>query len=951
MKNQEQEQQIDYQLGGYDIDTSGKLSDEEEVVEFKYEQAAVFKRLADDIYESAEAGIREPLTNAITTCRKAKKFFNAQSPTIEIILSKGEQSRLTIKDSGEGIPKEVLEEVLVYIGRSQSRDDSDLSGMYGMGFLAAYKLVGQNGGFIMTTNPRGSEGPYSGLFKPGVFEYDTEDKVPKLLENNEYGTAFSFLLKPELSDSDIREWVEKHSRASPIAIQYKEYDENGQQCYNEDFYAPTLKSLYDGESIYIDNEYYEVALSPEANNDIILITSPSEVRHKSRLHRKLPWKIDIRLKHENGMIITGEYEGKIPVSESEYSAIPDSEKEDYVLQSKLSEDDIKLPEPTGTRDYLRCDNKFLAHVNEQLVEEYSKAISKAFDIFEPGENINELDSFEQKIIKSVIKTFDSSYYDKRKIKNTIKKDYNYELTDEQAEFFEYMTKRVKLYTQKRSQRRYKKKNVHNLFSEDKTVFTAISKTSWKFDVVKQSNENADVIKITEKDEYEIYEQHLGWKPLKSLKKDTIQDEIDISDETLKSVFQKKTTQSKFSVNEKELTIHKNSSRNTSKQSADDAIERYDGDDGLYHSKYLVMFKKLDDTYNISDYYKLADNGCDIVNCDKKTAQYMSENSDYIMTYPEYLNTIENKTVVTSMGEMKIKEILNKKSVVAYIAKETTYNKLDLDDINWWCVAKELKKNIKFNTTPLMPIITYKTYNHIRNLINEDETEYTHNNLYYIDRNNCLNKFRNKELHYKPVELYAENRLGEKADSTEIKLIVNNHTYLSEEFINIIESIKKDSEENNISLQSEQTQQTTQVKTKNGVMNIETVFETWDAKDVVLHVVRRNNLQYFNTDEFLNADIEEKFKKINKKSIQDNKVYIPIMKYELKSITDQIPRETTVISDSYLKNISKITLNTSKIYAAIKLDEEKYEKIEKYISSENIDKTVNLINNVEKMEHL
>lgn len=951
MKSQEQKQQIDYQLGGYEIDISGKLSDEEEVVKFKYEQAAVFKRLADDIYESAEAGVREPLTNAITTCRKAKEVFNAQSPTIEIILNKGEQSRLIIKDAGEGIPKEVLEEVLVYIGRSQSRDDSDLSGMYGMGFLAAYKLVGQNGGFIMTTNPRGAEEPYSGLFKPGVFEYDTEDKVPKLLGDNEYGTAFSFLLKPELSDSDIREWVEKHSRASPIPIQYKEYDEDGQQSYNENFYAPTLESLYEGESIYIDEDYYEVALSPEANNDIILITSPSEVRHKSRLHRKLPWEIDLRLKHENGMIITGEYEGKIPVSESEYSAIPDSEKEEYVLQSKLSEDDIKLPEPTGTRDYLRCDNEFLAHVNEQLVEKYSEAISKAFDVFEPGESLNKLDLFNQKIIKSIIKTFDSTYYNKSRIKNKMKNDYDCELTDEQAEFFEYMTKRVKLYTQKRSRRRYKEKHVHNIFAEDKTVFTAISKTSWKFDAIEKSNENAEVIKINEKDEYEIYEKHLGWKPLKSLKKDTIQDEIDISDETLKSVRQQRTKQSNFNVNEKELTIHKNSSRNTSKQSTDDAIERYDGNNGVYHSKYLVMFKKLDDSYNISDYYKLADNGCDIVNCDKETAEYMSKRSEYIMTYPEYLNTIENKTVVTSMGDMKIKEILNKNPVAAYISKETTYNRLDLDDINWWCVAKELKKNTKFNSTPSMPIITYETYNHIKNLINESETKYTHNNLYYIDRNNIINKRHRNELNYNPVELYAANRLGEKADSTEIKLIIDNHTYFCEEFVNIIESIKKDSEENNISLQSEQTQQTTQVNTKHGVMNIEDVFETWDAKDVVLHVVKRNNLQYFNKDTFLNADIEEKFKKIDKESIQDNKVYIPIMKYELKSITDQIPRKATVVSNSYLKNISRIGVNDSKIYAAIKLDEEKYEKIEKYISSENIEKTVNLINNVEKMKHL
>lgn len=197
----------DYQIGVHDIDTTGSITDEKNVIEFEFEPEAVFKRLADDVYQSAEAGIREPLMNSITAVRRAFGD-DLDEGVIRFTVKRGEQTTIQIRDNGVGITEGVLNEILTVVGRSSVRDDGNLTGQYGVGFLASYKLVGPDGGFMMTTNPRESEeGPYSGLFKPGTFEPNTEGHLPQMLDEDEYGTVFEFYTKRGIDADDIFRWV------------------------------------------------------------------------------------------------------------------------------------------------------------------------------------------------------------------------------------------------------------------------------------------------------------------------------------------------------------------------------------------------------------------------------------------------------------------------------------------------------------------------------------------------------------------------------------------------------------------------------------------------------------------------------------------------------------------------------------------------------------------------
>lgn len=59
-----------YQVGAHSINKETSLN-KSETIEFDFENSAIFKRLADDIYESPEAGIREPLQNSLTAIQKA----------------------------------------------------------------------------------------------------------------------------------------------------------------------------------------------------------------------------------------------------------------------------------------------------------------------------------------------------------------------------------------------------------------------------------------------------------------------------------------------------------------------------------------------------------------------------------------------------------------------------------------------------------------------------------------------------------------------------------------------------------------------------------------------------------------------------------------------------------------------------------------------------------------
>ncbi len=956
----------DYQLGGHDIDLSGSIADDDDVMEFNYESAAIFKRLADDIYTSPEAGLREPLTNSITTSRRVMRNGDCDNPVITITVMDGDQTKLRLRDMGEGISKSVLEDVLLYIGRSTARDDGELSGQYGMGFLASYKLVGMNGGFIMYTNPRySSEGPYRGLFKPGAFEPDNDGELPELLDDDEYGTVFEYFLKPDISVSDIRTWVENHAKFSPIPIIYKEIDEDGYESYNEDFYAPNLKDAYeDVPCLRIDTPYYEATTSPAADNDIVLISSPVEMYGTRALRKNLPWSVDLRIKHENGLVINGPHEGLIPTTEKAYENMDDNRKEKHVPKTKLSEDALTLPEATGTRERVRKNKPFLQHVNNQLHQQYLDIVEETLDSFNPSTKAMEkMDEMEKNVLLRLISHFDDEdeEYTLNDVKTKFEKQYDYENPDEDlVEFILTMSQSVRIISQPKTWKsRYPTESVYKLSKEDKDIYMCTSASnSWKYEAVEISPEDTEIITVNKASEYDSYSKHLGWEPLKNIKKSNAAEKLNLTDEEIENLSSSSKTTSE-NVDEKQLTVHHASGgRNTLKVTAQNLIEAYDSSVSTFRqSRYgdvLLLFPQGSD-YKISNNYDLADKKCCVASCSKKVSDYLVDNSDRIMLYEDYREWVGSQTVYTSYGTANIENVIHAQYPVVLTPKDNPKNSSLNDDSILSKMKEYIHEKYNYQVKPEYGILETNMFTHLQSAYNEEDV----NHIRVLETTDSIDNQYMTRSYHNEVRMYGKIRLtDEQFESQEMSVIMDSYNCLNEQVIMVIENMLNAYESMNNKFvsnkENEENIRMPTVKTKFGEMRLDEVYNYVSEDNVILHALHPKNISAFEQKDILenggeyiqeHYEIESLFPHSNK-----NTVYVPILNTEYERVRNVIPNDTTVISSDYHRNTYKV--NPKYVYANIKLMNFDSDNIpRRVINNKNFNDVKNIVDMFSKLQNL
>lgn len=938
--NRVEEEEPEYQLGVTDIDISASIAeDEEDVIEFDYEAAAVFKRLADDIYESPEAGLREPLTNSITTTRRAQKDYGVSDPVITITVQKGEQIVLRIRDMGEGITKSVLDNILTVVGRSTARDDGKLSGQYGMGFLASYKLVGMDGGFIMCTNPRGTnEGPYSGLFKPGVFEYDNDNsKIPLLLDENEYGTVFEYVVKPSIGVEDIRQWVEKHSRFSSVPVIYRELDESGEEVYNEDFHSPNLTGTYGSmPAIHIETPYYEATTSPAADNEIVLISSPVNMYGTRALRKNLPWSVDIRLKYENGIVFKGPHEGLIPTSSSQYEQLSEKRKKKYVSEEDLTDDDLTLPESTGTRERLRKHKPFLRHVNGKLREKYLSSVESTLNNFNPSkEAMENLDGLDRHILFKIFSNLegdsgdDNPEYTSEKLRKKMESDYSYsEITDEMVSFLKTMVKEVKIVSgSKNHKSRYPKKSAYDLAQEEQQVYMCVSTNSWKIDAVNSSPNETEIISVSKASEYEEFEKHLGWKPLKTIKKSNAESILNISEEVLNKVTSKSSTTSADTVSEESVTIHYASGgRNTTKHSAEYIKDMYDEincDTNTRMGDILVLFPHNYE-HNVSDYYHLAKGPCSVSACSSKVADYLVGNSEGIMLYEDYVDWVENIEIKTTRGHVSVDNLIESVGELIVHAKENVKTCFLNNSGVMSKMEEQLKNELDTSSLVTYAIVNPQVWQHVELSYSRKDL----NNVEFVRSNHSFNstKYCNE---INEVSLYAKCLFNQdQYKSDEVKKVINARKALSKDIVGILNSIQKAIELNDgktasmIEEDSENDIRYPVVKTKYGEISLDEVYDIVGSSNVILHPITSDKIETFETDEILNVGSEyisgSRMFDYEIPSLPMESVYVPILESEFRRIKEHIPEETIIVSHSSFSRSRAYALTDGEVYAIIKL---------------------------------
>lgn len=674
---------VDYQIGVHDIDKTPALGDEGDFIEFEYESAAIFKRLADDIYESSEAGIREPLSNSITAVRRAEEECSLENGVIEITLYRGDDLQLVIQDNGLGISREVLEEVLAVIGRSTARDDGELSGKYGMGFLACYKLVGTDGGFVMHTNSRKTDGtPISGVWKPGGFDFDSNGALEGRFDDDQYGTRLEFHLTDDIEADDVREWVEEHAEWSRVPVIYREFDEDGGSVFNEDY---GIKRLADqcphSLSLVLDNEHFTAVSTSAADGETLLLDSPIE-RNDSGSHGA-PWRFDVRFKNENGVVVEGPNEGLMPVGENEYRNMDPDRRTHYIPESELTDQDITLPDPIGTRDKLREDDQFWYWLGDQFDDLFQQRVAEALRDVTDLQSYFDLDKEDQRFIATGIKKLGltgRTWEDFQrqsdsvlgvqppepaaKALNLFREDVGHiERPYDAADPFRIEVSDYNETTHV--------SDIIDMAGEDGDVYMGVSLNVAKCNVVWEDNEQNCVVQVEGTEEYEKFEP-LGWKELRNIDKHSIS-EYDVDEDTQQRLQSTTTTENENAgkdAPDRTLTLHRSSSLSwTTKQEVADLRRALANGEAPY--SHLILFP-ANAEQNLSDYGYLADGNARIANCAVKVWDYLKD-LDAVTRIEDYLETARNVHFTTSKGEMTLEEVAEEGDEVVLHALEPEFS--------------------------------------------------------------------------------------------------------------------------------------------------------------------------------------------------------------------------------------------------------------------------------------
>ncbi len=952
---------VEYQIGANDINQDTALKGSESI-QFDFENAAIFKRLADDIYDSPEAGIREPLQNALTAVKRAiyKEYISDSEGIIKIEVKDGERVELILQDNGIGITEDVLNKVLTVIGRSQNRDRGNVSGKYGMGFLACYKLVGPDGGFIMHTNSRKeNENAFSGIWKPGLFEKDNEEYLPSNFRDNNYGTRFEFKLQENISIEDVRKWVYRHSEWATIPIIYREFDDNNEIEFDNEF---GIKNLIDEHKdsnfvVTIDNEYYTAICSREKEGRTLLINSPINRNSSynsdisSKFYITNPNSMDIRLKNENGVVVKGPNKGLMPVSEAEYKNLSEERKEKYIPESKLNlptstdhvmneEIDILLPQPTGTRETLEINEYFWAYLEKRMLQKIKSKFNKYMKSVSKPSDFLDLPTRKKKYLVNAIFILNIQLNSISTVKSEFEDKFNVSLSDNLAEFFQNINEEVYYVkrgssagdaNKKDDSSNYKKKIGH-IVSEinDGNVFMGVTMNQTKMNAVWEENDDNVVVRIENSQQYNILNELYDWKKLKFVKKHIDLNSVNqFTKKSLLNKSKKSSTVKNKEIESRKMTVHTHTMRNNLYLSS--IHSRYNKSD----SEQLVLFLSNSE-YNVSDYYHMKSEDVSIATSLVKMWDYLKD-SQNVTTIEDWLNIVTKYEFKTSEGIYSAKELKETSKQVIFHVVDDNINVFNNENImqkmkniknNYYLQnKKDIIDNLDKSNILYVPI-TSKKLNHIKVLFKENI-----DNIYTINTNNKtkignLINISNSNLYW-----YAWSILPEWRNTDKIKTFKMSDYEITEEWVDIITNIKNNKFD---TVELPNLEKEMKYITDVGEKTLSEMYNNYEL--ILVHILQKETALLFKNKDIIKEiklyvyNNEEPYtsyytksnkEKINTQYDLDDIVYVPVTKGEYRDMKNYDKTYTVSQKNVYSSCDGRIK-NDSLAYAFAVLDKKIYD---------------------------
>jgi hypothetical protein len=323
---------------------------------FEADLRHLIRKVADDLYDSWEATIREYLANAETACLRVEEYLNNSENSVhdEMLVSKSyqpkievewnkQEDKLTVKDNGVGMAAQEVDEIFRQIGHSAARDDGSKSGQFGMGALSFVKLVGLDNAIIMTSHSR--------LNDDNAAYYVTLAGVEPIrgsLADDEYGTSFQ--MTPD-SEYDIRMAISTYAEWMRVPVRYEEIGRDGTVAFQEDYGDKALYESYDDNRACLGmrkEDAFEAYASPDANGRTLLLSMDidrNDGRHSVGQHAS-PFPFDVRLLDESGKVVesTNGNEGLMPVVDSDYEQMLKESRDPYITREMLNNKDVVAQE-------------------------------------------------------------------------------------------------------------------------------------------------------------------------------------------------------------------------------------------------------------------------------------------------------------------------------------------------------------------------------------------------------------------------------------------------------------------------------------------------------------------------------------------------------------------------------------------------------------------------------
>ena len=702
----------EYQIGGTETNSEGvNLGDDGEFIPWEIEPQAGLKRLAIDIYPNDRSGIGETASNSVAGIKEAVEEgylasieegllkFTLIRRDVSDVVPEGESSEeleLLIEDNGIGMDEYRFREVLSKLGRSLSIDAGNRLGHFGMGVVAIFLLSGWDSTLELYTHSRKpGEEPLGTAFNNRGLTLDHGRVLEHHMSEDEYGTRYRLILKEEIGYNDIRKWVREVTEFSEVNVEYTEVNDVGSTLFEREYGMKKLEDDYDDDApvIVFETEFVRAVTSPEAEGTTLNLDVPVRRNHYS--HRPLPWSFDARNKNDNGPIVVSDDESRIglfPTDKSSYKQMSESRQELYTPY--LDSGEIAMPTISGNREDLKSSPDYWNnYVIEGLFTEYKKELGRVFSSLSSVEDIFGLSKADFTLLNSAVDTARRSWVDNAgygetrnpndypvdALVNDMMEKFGVSISETLADTLIALKEEVTVIDPGYSvdnQPSYSGSldsgcgdmeawRVYELYGSD--VYVGVSINQKKADVAWDDNPDAAVVKLDSSDAYDVVESALNWTRLSYISNKTI-DEFDVAESIRNEFTQKVGTKKAANVEDTKVKLtfsvrqkHKNDSilqrvditaaslvRKLNALDSGSTFNVY-GNRFSAYPRLVVLFTTTMDE-NISDYYWLSNKKLCLARTSVSVADYLTENSNRVVTLDEYLANAENEWVQTSDGQ-------------------------------------------------------------------------------------------------------------------------------------------------------------------------------------------------------------------------------------------------------------------------------------------------------------